>query len=128
MFKVDFPRKGIVELYAKIFYTSCWIDFLATYSKVKVLSLKFSFKDNCFSFTCIQSYFVANCYIGRDVVTLADNGLYVCLLSSKTYWCTVSLCHQQNDELSYVVLVCEGHLYIKGTIGAQEQILVEHRV
>ena len=34
--KVDLPYKGIVELYAKIFYTSSWINFLTTYSKFKV--------------------------------------------------------------------------------------------
>ena len=37
-FKVNFPCKEIVEVYTKIFYTSYWIDFLATYSKVKVFS------------------------------------------------------------------------------------------
>ena len=36
--KVDLPYKGIVELYAKIFYTSSWINFLTTYSKFKVFS------------------------------------------------------------------------------------------
>ena len=42
-FKVNFPRKGIVELYAKVFYISCWNDFLATYSKIKVFSDSFKF-------------------------------------------------------------------------------------
>ena len=62
VFKVDFPCKGIAEVYAKIFYTSCWINYLATYSEVKVFSdsFKFSFGDNYFSFTCIQRYFIAS--------------------------------------------------------------------
>ena len=61
VFKVDFPCKGVAEVYAKIFYTSCGINFLATYSKAKVFNVSFkcSFKDNFFSFTCIQGYFIA---------------------------------------------------------------------
>ena len=60
--KVDFSCKGVAEVYAKIFHTSCWINFLATYSEVKVFtdSFKFSFKDNYFRFTCIQGYFIAS--------------------------------------------------------------------
>ena len=62
IFKVDFPCQGVAELYAKIFYTSCWINFLATYSKVRVFSdsFIFSFKGNDFSCTCIQGYFIAS--------------------------------------------------------------------
>ena len=37
--------KGITEVYAKIFYTSCRINFLATYSEIKVFSDSFKFKD-----------------------------------------------------------------------------------
>ena len=37
--------KGITEVYAKIFYTSCSINFLATYSEIKVFSDSFKFKD-----------------------------------------------------------------------------------
>ena len=64
VFKVDFPCTGIAEVCTKIFYISCWINFLATYSeKAKVLFsdiFKFSFKDNYFSFICIQGYFIAS--------------------------------------------------------------------
>ena len=51
----------MAELYAKIFYTSCWINFLTTYSKVRLFSdsFKFCFKGNDFSCTCIQGYFIA---------------------------------------------------------------------
>ena len=59
-FKVDFPCNAVTEVYTKILdYTSYWIDFLATYSRVKMFSFKFSFKDNYFSFTYIEGYFIA---------------------------------------------------------------------
>ena len=70
---------------------------------------------------------IFDCFVIIDI-GLLYHGLYVCLFSSKAYWCRVSLCHQQNGELSYILLLCEGHLYIKEIVVAPEQILVEPRV
>ena len=62
---MDFLCKGIVEVYTKIFYTSCSINFSAADSKVEKFSdsFKFSFKGNYLGFTCIVFYIMVYIFI-----------------------------------------------------------------